>query len=171
MNENEKSVLDYIIALLNPQLLQTASLSVKQNEGVSTLYNSIVIYPENNPYRNGLKKEVLFARIRASGKQPYISFNIRNEQFLQMFSNNLCSIKSDPDFMRIALKAFMEYPDLESLSKALNTVFLNAFNYPTFGCCSLYKECSQAGRCLHSDIIYANACMYRKNLEMGKVFY
>lgn len=40
-----------------------------------------------------------------------------------------------------------------------------------FGCCHLYRECSATGKCLHSDLFYARACWYRKNLEDGKIFY
>lgn len=40
-----------------------------------------------------------------------------------------------------------------------------------FGCCSLYEECSNLKRCLHTNKLYSTACMYRKNLENGHVFY
>jgi len=40
-----------------------------------------------------------------------------------------------------------------------------------FGCCHLFRECSIARKCLHSDLFYARACWYRKNLENGKIFY
>ena len=40
-----------------------------------------------------------------------------------------------------------------------------------FGCCSKYKECSQAGSCLHENKLYATGCAYRSNLEQGKIFY
>lgn len=168
MNETENKVITYLIDHLNPKFLQTASLALQKNKG---LYNSILIKVESNPYRNGVANEFLFARIRSTGKQPYISFSSRYTQLLEMFKNNLCSIVSEPTFMRIDLKAFLEYPDSKMLSKVLNEVFLDSFSFPTFGCCSLYKECSKEKHCLHSDLLYATACMYRKNLEDGKVFY
>jgi len=40
----------------------------------------------------------------------------------------------------------------------------------TFGCCSSYQECSDAGKCIHNDDEYAG-CQYRKNLEKGHNFY
>lgn len=39
-----------------------------------------------------------------------------------------------------------------------------------FGCCSQYKECSDAKKCLRTDD-RAEACLYRRNLEAGKIFY
>ncbi|MCR5145153.1 MAG: 3'-5' exoribonuclease [Lachnospiraceae bacterium] len=40
-----------------------------------------------------------------------------------------------------------------------------------FGCCSKYEQCSNAKRCLHENKLYSKACAYRKNLEMGRIFY
>lgn len=41
----------------------------------------------------------------------------------------------------------------------------------SFGCCSKYKECSTAKKCLHVNQLYAKGCIYRKNLENGRIFY
>jgi len=41
----------------------------------------------------------------------------------------------------------------------------------TFGCCSRYKECSHAKKCIHPDLFYAKGCYYRKNLEADRIFY
>ena len=40
-----------------------------------------------------------------------------------------------------------------------------------FGCCSRYEACSDAGHCIHPDIMLAVQCAYRQNLINGKVFY
>lgn len=40
-----------------------------------------------------------------------------------------------------------------------------------FGCCSKYRECSEAKKCLHNNKFYSKACWYRKNLESGNIFY
>lgn len=40
-----------------------------------------------------------------------------------------------------------------------------------FGCCSKYRECSEARKCVHANQFYAKACWYRMNLEDGKIFY
>lgn len=40
-----------------------------------------------------------------------------------------------------------------------------------FGCCSRFTECSDAGKCINPDQIYARGCYYKKNLESGKIFY
>ena len=41
----------------------------------------------------------------------------------------------------------------------------------SFACCSRYEECSDEKRCLHQNRLYSTACIYRQNLEQGKIFY
>ena len=47
-----------------------------------------------------------------------------------------------------------------------------AFSKPSsFGCCHKYIECSDARKCLHDDLNYSEGCIYRQNLEAGRIFY
>lgn len=39
-----------------------------------------------------------------------------------------------------------------------------------FGCCSHYRECSAAGKCI-AETEGSESCIYRKNLEKGIIFY
>lgn len=41
----------------------------------------------------------------------------------------------------------------------------------SFGCCSLFEECSDAKRCIHPNRLYSTACAYRHNLENNRIFY
>lgn len=42
----------------------------------------------------------------------------------------------------------------------------------SFGCCSAYNVCSDAKRCVHYNLLYATACIYRiQHLEKGEFFY
>lgn len=41
----------------------------------------------------------------------------------------------------------------------------------SFGCCSQFTECSDAKKCVHENKLYSTACIYRRNLENGKIFY
>ena len=40
-----------------------------------------------------------------------------------------------------------------------------------FGACSRFIECSDAKRCVHENKLYSKACMYRDNLDQGRIFY
>lgn len=47
-----------------------------------------------------------------------------------------------------------------------------AANSPdSFGCCSSYRACSDARKCVIADRDYSANCLYRKNLEAGRIFY
>lgn len=62
--------------------------------------------------------------------------------------------------------------DLESPAmNLLKTIFINYTPQNKFGCCSRYKKCSDAKRCVHRDLFYAKGCQYKKNLDSGKIFY
>ena len=41
----------------------------------------------------------------------------------------------------------------------------------SFGCCSMFNECSDSKKCVHQNKLYSKACMYRGNLEQGRIFY
>ncbi len=69
-------------------------------------------------------------------------------------------IEKDSDNLPAYLKRLIEYAVDNYTSKA-----------DAFGCCSKYKECSDAARCLHENLLYSKACSYRKNLENGNIFY
>ena len=40
-----------------------------------------------------------------------------------------------------------------------------------FACCSRFRQCSDAGKCIHVNKLYSKACMYRGSLEQGRIFY
>lgn len=66
----------------------------------------------------------------------------------------------------------LPYPEQVSFFKsALEYLIKTKKPANKFGCCSLYKKCSQAKRCLHENQFYAKGCFYRENLENGNIFY
>lgn len=40
-----------------------------------------------------------------------------------------------------------------------------------FACCNSFKQCSNAGECIHKDDRFYNGCYYRQNLEAGRIFF
>ncbi|MCR5272235.1 MAG: hypothetical protein K6E13_04545 [Lachnospiraceae bacterium] len=70
------------------------------------------------------------------------------------------TIDKNSDNFEAYIKSLMEYALIKYESKA-----------SAFGCCSLYKKCSEAGKCIHINKIYSKSCGYRKNLEGGNIFY
>ncbi|HJB20964.1 MAG TPA: hypothetical protein H9773_04590 [Candidatus Fournierella merdavium] len=65
--------------------------------------------------------------------------------------------------------------DPDSLPSDFQTVLVSQlqtlFPSDTFGCCSSYIECSDNRKCVHPNPYYASGCMYKKNLDAGRIFY
>lgn len=64
---------------------------------------------------------------------------------------------ADPEFAHAVLDAYEHAKNNEALEM--------------FGCCNDFVACSDNMCCLHDDDPYYRGCMYRKNLESGRIFY
>ena len=86
------------------------------------------------------------------------------------YSNN--SSEQNEDMIRIDLSDFTALIDnpTDDFIKAVNLMYLNGISFPEFGCCSKYKECEQAEKCLHIDPLYATACQYQKLMKRSGKF-
>ena len=164
-----ENYLTQIKSLIAPEFLQSASLEIRKSK---TQVKSLVVSSPATPYRESVNN-LVFAKIKTEGKQPYISFRSTYTHDLTALGLQPYQTKSDADFCRVALASFFESGVLHNsaLADLLNRIFADTMNFPAFGCCSRYNECSDAKKCLHPDQMYATACAYRKNLENGNIFY
>ncbi len=76
-------------------------------------------------------------------------------------------------YIRISINDINEIDLLEDVIKEL---FINQFlqymnTEESFGCCSKYIECSDCKECVQKDIRLRFSCLYKKNLDSGKIFY
>ncbi len=153
-NENYKE----LVLVLNREK------SVEKSINISLPYT---IYRENIG-------NMLFARVKVEKEVKYISFKEKYRKGFEKYGILTYEIKSEPDFFRIPLEEFPKIEELEDdpdFIKLISDIFLDALSLEPFGCCHKYVACSDAKKCLHDDLIYATACMYRRNLEKGKIFY
>lgn len=58
----------------------------------------------------------------------------------------------------------------DMLQKLFQECF-NRQNTESFGCCNDHVRCSDARRCLHEGDKFYLGCIYRKNLEAGRIYY
>lgn len=167
MNSVEKQILQKVEYWVDDKYLETSKIVVKENKGS---YNSLIVLPQDTIYRSSFAKEKLIARIKTSGKVQYISLPESTFKTLEEYKFPFTTIDSD-SFLRISIDDFLLRDD-EGIKKAINDIFLKALNFPSFGCCGRYKECSEQGKCIHPDILYASAaCQYKKHLDNGNNFY
>ena len=55
--------------------------------------------------------------------------------------------------------------------KGVNKYVYDNYVAESFGCCSRFVECSDAMTCTHPDELHAKGCMYKTNLDNGRIFY
>lgn len=109
-----------------------------------------------------------FATIDLSLKTKYRLFIKSN--ILDYIKNNI-KHKSDGENKYISID-FITLQELFETAKEVAFAELELYSPSTvFGCCSKYKQCSDAGKCIHDYKLYAKGCQYRKNLESGLIFY
>ncbi len=110
--------------------------------------------------------KILFSK---SLKSYYIEIpNDYSEFFTSDSYKPMSPVKSGVRFLIPDYDSLMYFKD--SFSKLY--LFLES-NYcdDEFGCCHLYNECSDAKKCIHANIVFSNACYYKKNLKNGLIFY
>lgn len=66
--------------------------------------------------------------------------------------------------------------DIQLLSNEIAEIFKTLFiqyinNEENFGCCSKFVQCSDNLKCVNDDIRLRLSCMYKKNLDNGRIFY
>lgn len=131
-------------------------------------YTKFLLVNENQDKSISIKaKSILVAKIKFSKRNSYIEVKTKFEDEFANFervytSNNTSRIK------------ITRIDDVISLISQLSIIYmkvLSELGEESFGCCHRYIQCSDALQCLHPDFITSIACLYKKNLESGKVFY
>lgn len=94
------------------------------------------------------------------------------KRFLEFFQlkNEAIFRKSDTNWAKVPFNE-------STINRILNgakTVFEECYkegSVEIFGCCSRFVECSDNKKCVHPDEKVAQGCMYKSNLEQGRIFY
>lgn len=161
---------NYLRQFIPQSYLQDADIQLQSNKSGT---NAFMITSSSNMYRKAVRN--MLAKIKTNGKKPFIAFRSKYYPAFIRLGYPLYEVKSDAGYFRIELSDFFER-DLtaeqkQGLADVIGQMFLDTMNFPSFGCCDLYTQCSDKKKCLHEDLLYATSCMYRKNLEGGKIFY
>lgn len=160
-----ESILEYIEQFIEKRYLEITDLSVVKsaNKSEKNLY-SIIITSNPTVWRPDASKK-LFAKIKLGKQVQYVGFSENCKKIFDECNIPFSTIKSS-NTLRIDVDEFFK-TDSAVLKKLFNEVFINSFNIPAFGCCGKYKECEETGNCTHADIIYSNACQYRRITTRG----
>lgn len=146
-------IFDKIIDILSANNRDTTDIQKKVNKNGSI---SINIY-KNLAFKITIKTKK-YINVKKEYQDLFIDANLDVE-----------TIKSEPNFIRYI---FYGIEDIDRISNIILTIYDECeASVHKFGCCSRYEECSNAMKCIHPNLMYAQGCWYRKNLEDGKIFY
>ena len=167
-----KQITEKIIPLIQPQYKQGAYTDINRNVGGE---NPIVIRLDNNPWRNGLiKGDIVFAAVKFGKEQQYMLFKKKFSCYFDKLGIKYTSntTEKEKDMIRVHLPDFKSLLDnpTEEFAKVINDMYIGNISFPEFGCCSKYKECEQAEKCLHLDPLYATACQYQRMMKRSGKF-
>lgn len=163
------SVYEKIRSFIDSKYLESSDFLYK-GSALSGAY-SLIVCSKSSAYHLDTA-EHLFAKLKLVNFSGYIFFSKTHESsFAEFFSPN--QITYVDTFIRFDLDTFFAAVSAcEDLRKLLNNIYLSSFSFSKFGCCSRYKECSDAKMCVHPDILYAaGACQYKRNINAGHIFY
>ena len=91
-------------------------------------------------------------------------------------NTNITYIDDKDSFFRYSINNKYYYEEclhsfLSVLMQDIDSYILCNYSAEPFGCCSRYISCSNEKQCVHPDVLHSKGCIYRKNLESGKIFY
>ena len=80
---------------------------------------------------------------------------------------------TETEYVRISIS---KIEDIKNISDEIIDIFKYFFlqymhTAESFGCCSKYLECSDNLKCVNNNIRLRLSCIYKNNLENGRIFY
>lgn len=154
-------------------------LKTNKNEVVESIYAKIKrILIDNDKDTEKLNlKELMYYHTILFDKTALFRIHTGKPIYLEvksMFKDlipdifNIKDLKSIPLWVKVELN---KPSDVYSLIDLILETYDETIGYEEFGCCSKFMECSDAKECIHPDIAMSKGCLYKKNLEEGKIFY
>lgn len=181
---NVREMLEVLVAEYE---LPSGSLFLSDNVGQkdpsTIISHSVCIWepdypamPNNVPEQNKL---VLTATMPLKTDKSVLEFSVRKEQekdlhqFLPADAEIMTETKTDIETRSVRIRIKSTSPNLTDYIKKHTAYCIQRYQSKAdrFGCCSLMEECSDAMRCLHVNKLYSKSCMYRENMENGRIFY
>lgn len=177
--QNVQNIIDDVISshdLPQNSIHLYSNISSSGEKAGTEISKSICIFePEYPPRRKTnetLGKNFVIMKMQIQRDSQIVLF-IRNSQLANIDLPQTASIKalkSNKDFQHVIFQA----DDKSIYPFIFHNITYCLANYEassSFGCCSRFVECSDAKKCVHENKIYSMGCMYRKNLDAGKIFY
>lgn len=136
--------------------------------------SSISIKLLTSPTNQSKESYTLLAKLVLKTKKYFLIDTNFINNYEKVNSFHTESISSELDNTRILISNLDDEFVQTLLAEMFSELILNTINNSIsdfFGCCSRYIDCSNAKQCIHPDVIYSFSCLYKHNLDIGKIFY
>ncbi len=167
---NLQIILDNTIQELE---LPKKSLILQQNRGQKKVSFSVFINEPTFPAtKDDLEKiNTTQSILNFEEKENMIIFSVTKNTAGDIPIPSNTRLKEEKAFTKVFLPVC--HPEIYTYVKNIihYRIKLYVSSSAPFGCCSKFVECSDAKKCVHENKLYATACMYRMNLESGRIFY
>lgn len=173
--KNIEEMLEHIIEDLElPERSLYLNENYKRGNGEVNSYSICIYEPEYPPAPNSSRepsRNSIIMNIKEDGKQLEIIIGLTEYEDLEKEKHTTKILKSESQKIHV----YFDY-DSNSLMEFVDRhVRYSVANYTSkassFGCCSRFRACSDAKKCVHENKLYSKACMYRIHLDAGEIFY
>lgn len=154
---NEMEIFNRIKNNIDEKYTKIVNLKLKSSKTTGIYFITVDAKPTS--WRANASEKTL-AKIKIGRDISYISFAPEYKNIFKKYFINYTKTKSE-NAIRISFSDFKNIPS-NVLTELLTTIMISSFKFDSFGCCGKYRECKEKGYCVHNDILYANACQYRK---------
>ena len=170
--EIELRTVELIRKAIDPALSEQLSIRHQPSKTESnTPTNSIVVSAGASDRRPAPSAAALICNIKSKGKTQHVRFRRPYQRAFDELGLTTQPELSQP-FFRVDLEPFIAFLETNaSAGKLLEKIIADSLALESFSCCSRFRECSAAGKCVQPALVWGLGCVYRKNLMEGKVFY
>ncbi len=183
------SIRDMLEDLIKEYELPVGSLYLSDNYSTKDETNRIIShsvciwepnYPQMPNEKRGQNKIVVTISLNKIKSNPRIlEIIIRENQegdlhdYLPNDAILIERTKSDFDTGSVRVRIDKDSPYLSNYIKVNTEYCIKGYvsKAGRFACCSSFEKCSDAMKCVHENKLYSKACMYRDNLDAGRIFY
>ena len=183
----EKDVREMLEALISEYELPKGSLFLSDNPGQKDpsviISHSVCIWEPDYPVMPNKASEqnkiVLTVTKPLKTDKQVLEFSVRKtqendlRQYLPEDAEIMPETKTDKETRTVRIRIKDTSPHLTGYIRSHTEYCVQHYQSKEarFGCCSQMEACSDARKCLHTNKLYSKACMYRENLESGRIFY
>ena len=168
-----KKIIDSFVSNKHLDVNNVVFKEKKEEKGVATKSLQFVEYEYPPDPNKRIQGSVSKPIMRVEYKVKHIAMHVPVRAFdsLPDLENAVVKRNEKTKFAMIIIEELSPRV-FEYIEQAMTYSYANySPSQESMACCSRYEECSDAKHCIHENKLYAKKCLYRGNLEAGRVFY